>query len=121
MERNQPVLRVMDQTSGDATVVTVQGELDIATADLLADRLADICERAVAVTIDLRRVSFLDCVGLRLLLAVHADGAVRGCKVDFIQGPRAVERVFELTGTLETLPFTAPGAAATAATAASIA
>lgn len=117
MERDQPVLRVMDQTSGDAIVVTVQGELDIATVDLLSDRLAEICERAVAITVDLRRVSFLDCVGLRLLLAVYADGAARGCDVDFIQGPRAVQRVFELTGTLETLPFTEPGAAAAAETA----
>ena len=114
MQRDQPVLRVMDQTSGDAIVVTVQGELDIATADVLADRLADVCRRADAVTIDLRRVSFLDCAGLRLLLTVHADGAVRGCQVDFIQGPRAVERVFELTGTLELLPFVVPGAAASA-------
>jgi anti-sigma B factor antagonist len=113
MERDQPVLRVMEQTSGDAIVVTVQGELDIATADLLSERLAKICERGLPVTVDLRRVSFLDCVGLRVLLAVHADGAARGCHVDFIPGPRAVQRVFELTGTLETLPFTVPGAAAT--------
>jgi anti-sigma B factor antagonist len=114
MERDQPVLRVMEQTSGDGIVVTVQGELDIATVDLLSDRLAEICDRGLPVTVDLQRVSFLDCVGLRLLLTVHADGALRGCKVDFIQGPRAVERVFELTGTLETLPFIVPGAAATA-------
>ena len=117
MEGDQPVLRVMDQTSDDVIVVTVQGELDIATADLLADRLTDICRRSDAVTIDLRRVSFLDCAGLRLLLTVHTDAAARGRQVDFIQGPRAVERLFELTGTLETLPFTAPGHAATAATA----
>lgn len=59
-------------------------------------------------------MTFLDCVGLRLLLTVHADAAARGRQVDFIQGPRAVERVFELTGTLDALPFIAPGAAATA-------
>ena len=33
------------------------------------------------------------------------DGAGRGCRVDFIQGPRAVERVFELTGALQQLSF----------------
>ena len=117
MERDQPVLRVMDQSSGDAIVVTVQGELDLATVDLLSHRLAEICERAVAITIDLRRVSFIDCVALRLLIAAHADGAARGCQVDFIQGPRTVQRVFELTGTLEMLPFTVPGAPAAAETA----
>lgn len=114
MEPDQPFLRVMEQTSGDTIVVTVQGELDIATIDVLSDRLADVCGRGPSVTVDLRRVSFLDCVGLRLLLGIHADAAARGCQVDFIQGPRAVKRVFELTGTLEALPFTVPGAAASA-------
>ena len=119
MERDQSVLRVMEQTSDDGIVVTVQGELDIATVDLLSDRLADICRPGLSVTVDLRHVSFLDCVGLQLLLAVHADSVMRGCHVDFIQGPPAVERVFALTGTLETLPFIVPGAAATAVAAAS--
>lgn len=55
MELDQPILRVMEQTSGDAVVVTVQGELDLATADLLSDRLADVCEPGLSVTVDLRR------------------------------------------------------------------
>ena len=52
-------------------------------------------------TIDLRRVDFLDCLGLALLLEQHDRSARRGLRVDFVQGPPAVRRMFELTGTLE--------------------
>lgn len=113
---DQPVLRVLESSiDEDALVVSVQGELDIATVDLLSDRLAHVCERGIPVTVDLRRVSFIDCVGLRLLLEAHKDAVAADRRLDFIQGPRAVERVFELTGTLEDMPFTAPAAAPAAA------
>jgi len=114
MEPERPVVRVMEQSNARGIAVTVQGELDFATVDQLADRLAHLQARDVPVTVDLRRVSFLDCAGLRLLLGAHADGAARGCPVEFIQGPPAVQRLFELTGTLDLLPFTVPGAAARA-------
>src|SRR5204863_362877 len=70
-----------------------------------------IFRRNHAVTVDLRRVSFLDCLGLRLLVAQHRQAPARGCRIDFIQGPPAVRRVFELTGTLEALSFVEVGAA----------
>ncbi len=37
---------------------------------------------------------------MRALLELSSEGAERGCRVEFIQGPRPVERVFELTGAL---------------------
>ena len=52
------------------------------------------------------------------LLELSSEGAERGCRVEFIQGPRAVERVFELTGALEQLSFVdaaSPSVAATTA------
>jgi stage II sporulation protein AA (anti-sigma F factor antagonist) len=116
MQVEEPVLRMMQNVTGDGTVVlTVQGEIDLATAGDLESRLADACATHEAVTVDLRRVSFLDCVGLQLLLDQHARGEARGCRVDFVQGPEPVRRVFELTGTLEQLPFVAAGASHLAA------
>jgi anti-anti-sigma factor len=112
MQVEEPVLRIMERIGGDGGVVlTVQGEVDLATAGTLESRLVDACERNAAVTVDLRRVSFLDCVGLRLLLAEYEKGPARGCRVDFIQGPPAVRRLFELSGTLAQLPFAEVGAA----------
>jgi anti-sigma B factor antagonist len=119
MQVDEPVLRVMERIEDDgAVVLTVQGEVDVATVGTLEARLADACARKAAVTVDLRRVAFLDCLGLRLLLDQYHEGSARGCRVDFIQGPPVVRRLFELTGTLAQLPFVEAARAPLAAAAA---
>ena len=106
MQPDRPVLRVLESRSADDTLVlSVQGEIDLATVGTLAEHLDHVCDRADAVTVDLRRVAFLDCLGLRHLLCLHEEGVASGCRVGFIQGPPAVRRVFEMTGTLATLSF----------------
>ncbi len=64
------------------------------------------------VVIDLRDLEFIDVAGLRLLLALNAGARRDGWRLSMIQGPPAVRRVFELTGTLHALPFTLPLSAA---------
>jgi anti-anti-sigma factor len=109
MTPDEPVLRVLEQTRDDGTLVlSVQGEIDMATVDTLALHLDGIAERAGDVTVDLRRVSFLDCLGLRLLLDAYATATAGGCRLEFVQGPLPVRRLFELTGTLAVLPFSEP-------------
>lgn len=106
MQVEEPILRIMERTTNAGTVVlTVQGEIDIATVGALKSRLADVCDDAGDVTVDLRRVNFLDCLGLRALLEQHERSAQRGFRIDFVQGPTPVRRVFELTGTIERLYF----------------
>jgi anti-anti-sigma factor len=106
LEPEKPFLRVLEFKAFEGAIVfAVEGEIDLATVDQLKRPLAGIWKRAEAVTIDLRRVSFIDCLGLRALLELSADGAERGCRVEFIQGPRPVARVFELTGALQQLAF----------------
>jgi anti-sigma B factor antagonist len=92
-----------------SVVLAIQGEIDLGTASTLAAHLEHICEGARAVTVDLRRVTFLDCVGLRLLLGLHASGLAHDCPVAFVQGPRTVERLFELTGASGLLTFAEAG------------
>ena len=111
MQVDEPVLRVMERVTDDGSVVLiVQGEIDIATAGVLRRRLIDACERADDVTVDLRRVAFLDCIGLHLLLEQHEHCARHGRRIDLVQGPSAVRRVFELTGASERLSFVELGA-----------
>ena len=62
------------------------------------------------VTVDLRRVEFLDCLGLQALLEQHERSTAHGRRIDFVQGPPAVRRLFELTGTLGRLSFVEPAA-----------
>ena len=47
----------------------------------------------------------MDSTGLHLLLAAHARSQADSDRMRFVRGPRAVHRVFELTGTESELPF----------------
>jgi anti-anti-sigma factor len=75
--------------------VTIQGELDLATAPRLEaelDRLhGDDLVRAV---VDLRRLVFLDSTGLEAIVKFHKRASDEGVDVAVVRGPRAVERLF---------------------------
>jgi anti-sigma B factor antagonist len=84
------------------------GELDMATAPRLRETVAEL--RATGfdhLTLDLRRLCFIDSSGLRAILWLAADCRVRGSGLELIPGLPAVQRIFELTATLEHLPFRA--------------
>ena len=119
MQEEKPFLRVLEFRAFDSGVVfAVEGEIDLATVDQITRAIDGVWHRADSATIDLRRVSFIDCLGMRALLDLSSEGTERGCRVEFIQGPRPVERVFELTGALQQLSFVdavSPPAAATTA------
>ena len=88
-----------------ALVVVPHGDLDIASAG----RVREMVQRARgdrdALVIDLRGVSFLDTSGLRLLLEEHERAVANGGRVSFVRGPRAVQRIFEVAGLADKLPF----------------
>jgi anti-anti-sigma factor len=92
-------------TSGDLTVVTLCGELDIATADTVTHAVADAprtqCRRLI---IDLRALEFIDSCGLRAILRARTQTADR-VRLELIGGPPPVARVFELTGVSAALTF----------------
>jgi anti-sigma B factor antagonist len=119
LQPETPFLRVLEFRAFEGAVVfAVQGEIDLATIDQLTGPLDGVWERADAVTVDLRRVSFIDCLGLRSLLELSTEGATHGCRVEFIQGPGPVARVFELTGAAHQVAFVdavSPPAAVTTA------
>jgi anti-sigma B factor antagonist len=119
VQPEKPFLRVLEFRDFErGAVFAVEGEIDLATVDQLTRAIDGVWHRAGSATIDLRRVSFIDCLGMRALLDLSSEGTERGCRVEFIQGPRPVERVFELTGALEQLSFVdaaSPPVAATTA------
>ncbi len=91
----------------EAVYLEVVGELDMATTDTLEAEHEQVVARGFRhVVIDLRDLEFIDAAGLRLLLALSARARADGRRLSIIQGPPAVRRVFELTGTLAALSFT---------------
>jgi anti-sigma B factor antagonist len=85
------------------------GELDIATAEQLAQHLREIrADGADRILLDLRELTFLDSSGLRTIIALDAEARRDGLELGLVQGPPAVERVFAITGLLGHLPFREP-------------
>ncbi len=96
--------------------VVVIGELDIATRPELAARLDEL--RSVgfeSVVLDLRRLTFLDCRGLRLIHEWSTSAARGTFAFQVIPGPPAVQRIFELTRTASDIDFVPPAPSALSA------
>lgn len=85
------------------------GELDMAATPQLAHAIGELRQTgAVHLIVDLRRVIFIDSTGVRLALELAAAARDDGLRFELLPGPPQVQRIFELTGTLEQLPFITP-------------
>ena len=82
---------------GEAAIVTVSGELDLASAPHLDERLRACEDGTHTVLVDLRGLTFMDSSGLRVILAADARARSRGGRLLLVPGPPGVQRVFQLT------------------------
>jgi anti-sigma B factor antagonist len=88
-------------------VLVVHGELDIVTSPLLDEALLSARgTSAASIVVDLQSVSFIDSTGLHVLIKhVHAeDGRAR---IRLTKGSRQTQRLFQLSGAFDYLPFVA--------------
>jgi anti-anti-sigma factor len=93
-------------SDGETARLVLSGELDVGSADALEQQVRGIEDRTVReLVIDLRELDFIDSSGLRAILHIDALGESRGWTLKLIPGSEDVQRVFELTGTAERLPF----------------
>jgi anti-sigma B factor antagonist len=84
----------------------LSGELDLATTGELETAIAELCaDGASEAVLDLDGLTFVDSTGLRAILGARDMCADNGCAFYVTHGRHAVERVFELTGLLESMPF----------------
>ena len=84
-------------------LVVPHGEIDLATVDQIRSRLVELEGAGFEqIVLDLRHVTFLDSTGLRLILE-----EVRNDRLGFavIAGDYAIQRVFEISGLLDVIPF----------------
>ena len=95
----------VERTSRDGVdVLSVEGEIDVASAPRLISALNDAVAEAVrSVVIDLTSVEFMDSTGLALLIDAHRRLKRRrkGFAVVCPAGP--LRRVFEVTDMVDTL------------------
>ena len=95
------------QRDGEVVYVEPAGELDLATSATLRNRVdALMATDAQQVIVDLRRLTFIDCAGVRALLALDGDARRHAARLSLIQGHNPVCRIFALTATVDALAFT---------------
>jgi anti-sigma B factor antagonist len=110
--RRRALFEIRDEMRAGRHTFALIGELDMAGTETLRTAVRERCGGDnEAVVFDLRELTFIDSTGLRALVSVHDLCRERGYDVALIPGRRAVQRVFELTGLTEVLPFR-PGAGA---------
>ncbi len=99
-------LEISSEVLGGATRVRLEGELDLASAHAIEERLAAIEEqRPERVVIDLGGLTFIDSSGLRVFLLADSRAREQGFELLLAPGPEPVQRVFEMTGALDVLRF----------------
>lgn len=82
--------------SDAACVYSVTGEIDLATAPELEDRI-DFQHDASVIVLDLADVSFIDSTGLRAIVNTHDQAEGAGKQLRVVSGPRVV-KLLEITG-----------------------
>ena len=97
---------VRSDHSGSQAVVVPQGDLDLATVLELQRAFEEVVARgAESVVVDLGELKFIDSTGLRQLLTLARGAPHDGFRLELLPGSPTVMRLFELTGTLDLLPF----------------
>jgi anti-sigma B factor antagonist len=84
---------------GNAHVVTLMGELDVATAPALRDELERVsAEGATEALVDLLGVSFVDSVALGILVDASKRMKAQGGALRIVCDDRRIARIVEITG-----------------------
>jgi anti-anti-sigma factor len=102
-----PQLTLTVHSNGQGVVLTVGGEVDLATAPQLHAKLMDLAEigEASSIMVDLTPVAFMDSTGLTVLLAAHQHAQAGGRSIRLICPAGPVRRVFRMTGAEQVLPI----------------
>jgi anti-sigma B factor antagonist len=91
-------LRIEVRREPDRIVVSLHGELDLASAPLLQSELesTETGETALLV-LDTDDLEFIDSTGLRIILAAHERAQERGQQFALTRGSQQVQRLLNIT------------------------
>jgi anti-sigma B factor antagonist len=83
----------------DGVVLSLSGELDLASAPLLQSEVeSSQVTAATTVVLDLEKLTFIDSTGLRVLLSAHDRSRESGQEFAVTRGSQQVQRLLSITG-----------------------
>ncbi|MFF6782918.1 anti-sigma factor antagonist [Streptomyces sp. NPDC012510] len=91
---------------GPFTVVEVSGEIDMASAGFVAEHLTAAATGGAEpdVLVDLRRVTFFDCSGLRVLCRAEATARARGGRLRLVSDQLRMRQLLRAARLLRRFP-----------------
>ncbi len=101
---SEPDFQVEVRRGAEGFVVTPRGELDIATVPVVRGALADRSP-GEALVLDLGQLAFMDTSGIQLVVEAHRAARAEGFRLSVLRGPPSIQRVFEISGLADVLPF----------------
>ena len=109
--RLSDLLSVAVDDRGTTRTISPTGEIDIGSAILVAGPLDEgLADGFETVVVDLGRTTFIDSTGIRVLLHATRRAGERQTRLVVLPGPADVQRVFELCGLADVIPFVHDGA-----------
>ncbi|HEY2536357.1 MAG TPA: STAS domain-containing protein [Solirubrobacteraceae bacterium] len=101
-----PYLTIEVTSASEVCTIALAGEADLSEAPNIEAALADACAgEQERIVVDLRNLTFIDSSGLRALMGGHEQCVSLGHELRIIRGPANIQRVFELSGMDDVLPF----------------
>jgi anti-anti-sigma factor len=101
-------LEVHDEISCGEHRLVLVGELDLGSVSEFGEMVERICADSTrAVTVDLSQLAFMDSTGLRALLEARDRCRENDYEFRIVPGQPQIQRLFELTGLMDVLPFAA--------------
>jgi anti-sigma B factor antagonist len=109
-EAASPIEIATDATGSNPTI-RVAGELDLSTCDRLRAAIRSVeSSQPAAIVLDLRKVTFLDSTGLRLLLVEEATARINGRRLLLVRPSEGAGRIFRLALLEDRFEFVEPPA-----------
>ncbi len=99
-------LEVRSECRDGSHVIALSGELDIDGVDRVTVQLRN-AEKSDAreIVLDLSALEFIDSSGIQLVIAADARSRADDRRLRLIRGPDRVQRVFDMCGVADGLPF----------------
>lgn len=105
MDGEQSLLEVVEVRERQRIRVRLRGELDLAGAPSVGERLRRLRECHEMVLLDLDELEFIDMSGLRMVMAAAGEASSDGGGFAVTRGSPVVRRLVELVQLDGSLPF----------------